>query len=514
MTVGREVSRTSSIRVLLAARQFGPNCSPPSTGACSPHAGMTWSEVMSRITVHLTVSSAALVVLALVTQATGFGVAFHVLSIGLTSAILVLGTLTGVRVHNASREDAAIILGMNRLRAAYVEMDPGIAEYLVTSQYDDQAGLMTTYTMGMRRSTVSHVIGSTSMFINIVNAIVAGTLGALIADAAAGDPVATSLGRDRRGRRLPGDDRGGGAKVVRPAPAARTISDWLGLGRRGTTGRGRVVDSAHAPELARCRSGRTTAGRATRSSMVGIRPPRGFDLARRRVHRRRRLRAAVPIAATPGPFVVGGRGGRGCRAVRVRHERQRTEGVALEGRAPAQGSRAWYGNLVAGRGSFLSPTMLSLLYTGAGAVDDHETAELSHTAHEIAAALANEPLPSATLRSIVGDRNRYQRAIVELQRHLLVTHAGVHEHPTGWPSALLDLTCRRFDVRGGPDHAMATRLFLGTVLQATPAELGRAFRWPVGQARGRARLRWWQRARQRWTARCFAAAEREQSAPT
>ena len=50
--------------------------------------GMTWSEVMGRITVHLTISSAALVVLALVTQATGFGVAFHVLSIGLTSAIL------------------------------------------------------------------------------------------------------------------------------------------------------------------------------------------------------------------------------------------------------------------------------------------------------------------------------------------------------------------------------------------------------------------------------------------
>ena len=67
-------------------------------------------------------------------------------------------------------------------------MDPGIAEYLVTSQYDDQAGLMTTYTMGMRRSTVSHVLGSTSMFINIVNAIVAGTLGALIADAAAVTP--------------------------------------------------------------------------------------------------------------------------------------------------------------------------------------------------------------------------------------------------------------------------------------------------------------------------------------
>jgi hypothetical protein len=155
--------------------------------------GMTWSEVMSRITVHLTVSSAALVVLALATQATGFGGAFHVLSIGLTSAILVLGSLTGVRVHNASREDAAIVLGMNRLRAGYVDLDPGIAQYLITSQHDDQAGLMLTYTMGLPRSAISHVFGSTSMFIHIINAMVAGTLGALIADAAAGNTLATAV---------------------------------------------------------------------------------------------------------------------------------------------------------------------------------------------------------------------------------------------------------------------------------------------------------------------------------
>jgi hypothetical protein len=146
---------------------------------------------------------------------------------------------------------------------------------------------------------------------------------------------------------------------------------------------------------------------------------------------------------------------------------------------------AWYGNLVAGRGSFLSPTMVSLLYAGAGEVDDHESAELSHAAHEIAGALAIEPLPSATLRKLVGDRNRYQRAIVELQRQLLVTNAGVHEHPTGWPSALIDLTCRRFELAGGADRGTATRLFLETVLQTTPAELGSAFRWPVAEARSR-----------------------------
>jgi hypothetical protein len=148
---------------------------------------------MSRITVHLTVASASLVVLALVTQATGFGTTFRVLSIGLTSAILVLGTMTGIRVHNASLEDAALLMGMNRLRAAYVGMDPTLANYFVTSWHDDQAGLMRTYTLGMDRHLTSHVIGSTSMFINMVNTIIAGALGALIANAAGGGPAAVSV---------------------------------------------------------------------------------------------------------------------------------------------------------------------------------------------------------------------------------------------------------------------------------------------------------------------------------
>src|SRR5215203_3380490 len=74
---------------------------------------MTWSEVMSRIVIHLTVVSASLVVLALIVQADGFGSAFRVFSIGLAAVVLLLGTLTGLRVFNASADDAAMLIGMN-----------------------------------------------------------------------------------------------------------------------------------------------------------------------------------------------------------------------------------------------------------------------------------------------------------------------------------------------------------------------------------------------------------------
>jgi hypothetical protein len=153
----------------------------------------TWSEVMSRISIHLTVASASLVVLALVTQATGFGTGFQVLAIGLTSAVLVLGTLTLVRVHNASEDDAMLVLGMNRLRAAYLALDPSVADHLVTSAHDDRAGVRQTYTMGTERHLVSHVLGSTSMFMTIVNSMVAGTLAALIADVAHAGPALVAV---------------------------------------------------------------------------------------------------------------------------------------------------------------------------------------------------------------------------------------------------------------------------------------------------------------------------------
>ncbi|MDV3220302.1 hypothetical protein [Intrasporangium sp.] len=156
---------------------------------------LTWNEIMSRITIYLTVVSAFLVVLALVASATGLGVTFRVMSIGFAATALVMGTLTSLRVVNASNEDAQLVRAMNRLRRAYVELAPEIEPYLTASTHDDESGLQATYALGMRRSGASHFIASTAFFLITVNTLVAGTLGALIA-AAAGTPtpVTVSLG--------------------------------------------------------------------------------------------------------------------------------------------------------------------------------------------------------------------------------------------------------------------------------------------------------------------------------
>jgi hypothetical protein len=144
---------------------------------------------------------------------------------------------------------------------------------------------------------------------------------------------------------------------------------------------------------------------------------------------------------------------------------------------------AWYGKFVHKRASLLSPALLAALYAGAGEPTDHEHVELPAEAHRIAEALLTGPLTTAALREVVGDRGRYDRAMSALQRHLLVTSAGTRVHRTGWPATVIDLTCRLFDVGGRLDHGYVAARFVDTMIEATPAELARAFGWPVDVAR-------------------------------
>ncbi len=96
-------------------------------------------------------------------------------------------------------------------------------------------------------------------------------------------------------------------------------------------------------------------------------------------------------------------------------------------------------------------------------------------------------MPQSMLREEVGlagkaGKGRFERAI-ELQRQLLVTHAGVWEQDAGWATAMIALTTSVFDVGGRFEPAAAAAKYLATALNVTAAELGRAFAWPVADAR-------------------------------
>jgi hypothetical protein len=133
----------------------------------------TWNEVMGRISAQLTFASASLVFLALAVQGLGYSQTFRLLAVVLGLTLLTTGTLTAFRVSNASQEDYMFIKGMNRLRAAYLEIDPSLAPYFITGVTDDDVGIGQTYTMGPVRNA-SQVAASAGIFIIVINTIVAG----------------------------------------------------------------------------------------------------------------------------------------------------------------------------------------------------------------------------------------------------------------------------------------------------------------------------------------------------
>ena len=97
-----------------------------------------------------------------------------------------------MRVHYASHEDAQLVRGMNRLRHAYLDIDPGIEPYLVAGHTDDVAGIDQTYTMGPSRNA-TQLLASASLFITGVTALVAGGwVGILVVPA--GTALAVALG--------------------------------------------------------------------------------------------------------------------------------------------------------------------------------------------------------------------------------------------------------------------------------------------------------------------------------
>jgi hypothetical protein len=155
----------------------------------------TQAEVLTRITIFLTLTSAGLVSLALAGQAMHFDGMFPLLAIIVLAIVLLVGVLTQIRVINVGFEDLSYVLAMNRLRAAYAELDPGIVPYLMSSRFDDRVGSQHTYNMLGGRSALNHVAGSSMVLITTVNSALAGLFVAGIAASFSAPPtIALILG--------------------------------------------------------------------------------------------------------------------------------------------------------------------------------------------------------------------------------------------------------------------------------------------------------------------------------
>ena len=106
---------------------------------------LVYNEAFARAGMFLAFLSATLLVLGLVSTATGFSDGFLIVAASLLGLDLFVGFATLGRIINASSEDLRYLQGMNRLRHAYFEIIPGIEPYFITNGYDDFESVMVFY---------------------------------------------------------------------------------------------------------------------------------------------------------------------------------------------------------------------------------------------------------------------------------------------------------------------------------------------------------------------------------
>jgi hypothetical protein len=142
---------------------------------------LAWNESFSRAGIFLTALSGAIVALALVAQATQFGEGFRLFGLVILPVVLLIGIGTALRLDSSSYHDVLCVVGMNRIRAAYLELAPELERYFVMGRTDDMQGIETTMGLVPNRSTVASVVAATPWLVSVLNALLAGAIGSLIA---------------------------------------------------------------------------------------------------------------------------------------------------------------------------------------------------------------------------------------------------------------------------------------------------------------------------------------------
>jgi hypothetical protein len=78
----------------------------------------------------------------------------------------------------ADIEDVWLVVGMNRLRKAYLELAPDLDPFFVTSHHDDETGVLETYSFRPDVG-VSHLLSGSPVIVGVIDAVITGVLAAI-----------------------------------------------------------------------------------------------------------------------------------------------------------------------------------------------------------------------------------------------------------------------------------------------------------------------------------------------
>ncbi len=140
---------------------------------------LAWNESFSRGGMFLATLSGAIVALALVAQATSFGEGFRIFGLVILPVVLFVGVGTNFRMGFANYHDAVCVMGMNRIRAAYLQVAPDLEPYFVMGTTDDERGFALTQATMPNTPLIVQMLASSPMLISVLNSVLVGAIAAL-----------------------------------------------------------------------------------------------------------------------------------------------------------------------------------------------------------------------------------------------------------------------------------------------------------------------------------------------
>ncbi len=137
---------------------------------------LAWNEAFARVGMYLSLLSGAIVALALVGQGSSFGQPFFVFGVVILPVVLFVGVTTFLRTGSSNYHDAQCIIGMNRIRAGYLQLAPDLAPFFVMGVTDDSQGVTHTMSFEPGLSQLAHVLAATPAVVIVVDSVLAAAI--------------------------------------------------------------------------------------------------------------------------------------------------------------------------------------------------------------------------------------------------------------------------------------------------------------------------------------------------
>ena len=140
---------------------------------------LAWNEAFARVGMYLTALTGAMVALGLVAGLSAGDDMLSTAALVILPIVLFIGITTVLRLGATNYHDATAVVGMNRIRAAYLELAPDLRAIFVMGVTDDAAGVARTMALPPGLPGLVHLLAAAPFLVNALNGVVAAAIVAL-----------------------------------------------------------------------------------------------------------------------------------------------------------------------------------------------------------------------------------------------------------------------------------------------------------------------------------------------